>query len=239
MKGYFITGTDTGVGKTVVTACLATLFKNRSEDVGVMKPIETGVDPECNSSANSDAKFLMEVSGVQDTLEEVCPYQLKTPASPYQAAKSENKTLDPENILEKFQALQSKHSIMLVEGIGGLMVPITQRYNVADLALQIGLPLIIVSRVQVGTLNHTLLTINAARQHGLKVKGVILNKSEEGTLDEIEAEQGSLIEEFSDTPILGTCPYIHDVSGEGIEKNLERLQEEFPTHHFSGSGLNS
>ncbi len=225
MKGYFITGTDTGMGKTVVTACLATLFKNQGEDVGVMKPIETGVDPECSSSANSDARFLMEVSGTPDALEDICPYRLKIPASPYQAARIEGKEIDPEKILEKFHALQSKHSTMLVEGIGGLMVPITQRYHVADLALQMNLPLIIVSRIQTGTLNHTLLTINAARQHGLKVKGVILNPAEEGALDAIEAEQGSLIEKFSDAPILGTCPYIHGVSSEGIKQNLGRFEQ--------------
>ena len=225
MKGYFITGTDTNVGKTVVTACLATLFKSRGEDVGVMKPLETGVDPECSSSANSDAKFLIEVSGVQDALEEVCPYRLKTPASPYQAARLEGKELDPEKIMERFRALQSKHSMMLVEGVGGLMVPITQRYNVVDLALQVDLPLIIVSRIQIGTLNHTLLTLNAARQHGLKVAGVILNPVHAGELDNIEEEQGSLIEEFSDTPILGTCPYIHDVSSAGIKQSLERLEQ--------------
>jgi dethiobiotin synthetase len=227
MKGYFITGTDTNVGKTVVTACLATLFKSQGEDVGVMKPIETGVDPECSSSANSDAKFLIEVTGVQDALEDVCPYRLKTPASPYQAAKLEGKELDPEKIMERFRTLQSKHSMMLVEGIGGLMVPITQRYNVADLALQMNLPLIIVSRVKVGTLNHTLLTLNAARQHGLKIAGVILNPVHEGALDTIEEEQGSLIEEISDTLILGTCPYIHDVSSEGIKQNLVLLQKQF------------
>jgi len=225
MKGYFITGTDTNVGKTVVTACLATLFKSRGEDVGVMKPLETGVDPECSSSANSDAKFLIEVSGVQDALEEVCPYRLKTPASPYQAARLEGKELDPEKIMERFRALQSKHSMMLVEGVGGLMVPITQRYNVVDLALQVDLPLIIVSRIQIGTLNHTLLTLNAARQHGLKVAGVILNPVHAGELDNIEEEQGSLIEEFSDTPILGTCPYIHDVSSAGIKQNLEKIKQ--------------
>jgi dethiobiotin synthetase len=227
MKGYFISGTDTNVGKTVVTACLATLFKSRGEDVGVMKPIETGVDPECSSSANSDAKLLIEVTGVQDTLEEVCPYRLKTPASPYQAARIEGKELDPEKILERFRGLQSKHSMVLVEGIGGLMVPITGQYNVADLALQMNLPLIIVSRVQIGTLNHTLLTLNAARQHGLKVAGVILNPVHEGALDVIEEEQGSLIEKFSDTPILGTCPYIDDVSNDGINKNLALLQKQF------------
>ena len=227
MKGYFITGTDTGVGKTVVTACLATLFKSWGEDVGVMKPIETGVDPECSSSANSDARFLMEITCIQDPLEEVCPYRLKPSASPYQAAKIEGKELDPAKILESFRALQSKHSMMLVEGIGGLLVPITIRYNVADLALQMGLPLIIVSRLRLGTLNHTLLTINAARQHGLEVKGVILNPSDEGELDAIEQEQGKLIEEFSDTPVLGHCPFIEDVSAKGIEKNLKLLQEEF------------
>ena len=227
MQGYFITGTDTNVGKTVVTACLAKLLKNRGENVGVMKPIETGVDPECSSSANSDAKFLIEVTGVQDALEDVCPYRLKAPASPYQAARIEGKELDPEKLLERFRALQSKHSMMLVEGIGGLLVPITQRYNVTDLALQMNLPLIIVSRIQIGTLNHTLLTINAARQHGLKVAGVILNPVHEGELDTIEEEQGSLIEEFSDTPILGTCPYIHDVSSERVIQNLALLQKQF------------
>ena len=225
MKGYFITGTDTNVGKTVVTACLATLFKSRGEDVGVMKPLETGVDPECSSSANSDAKFLIEVSGVQDA--EVCPYRLKAPASPYQAARIEGKELDPKKILESFHTLQSRHSMMLVEGVGGLMVPITQRYNVVDLALQVDLPLIIVSRIQIGTLNHTLLTLNAARQYGLKVAGVILNPVHAGELDTIEEEQGSLIEEFSDTPILGTCPYIHDVSSEGIIQNLALIQKQF------------
>jgi dethiobiotin synthetase len=225
MKGYFITGTDTSVGKSVVTACLATLFKSRGEDVGVMKPIETGVDPACSSSANSDAKFLMEVSGVQDA--NVCPYRLKTPASPYQAARIEGKEIDPAIILEKFRTLQSKHSMMLVEGIGGLMVPITKNYNVADLALEMRLPLIIVSRIKIGTLNHTLMTINAAKQHGLEIKGVILNPSYEGELDVIEKEQGSLIEEFSDTPVLGTCPYIEDVSAEEIKNNLKRIEESF------------
>ena len=225
MSGFFITGTDTGVGKTIITACLANLFKNRN--VGVMKPIETGVDIECSSSSNSDAKFLMEITETQDSLEDVCPYRFKLPASPFQAAKAEGKEIAPEIILQRFHALQSKHSMMLVEGIGGLMVPITQSYNVTNMALEIGLPLIIVSRVQVGTLNHTLMTINTAQQHGLKVKGVILNPAYEGELEPIEAEQGELIREFSNVPILGTCPYITDFSNEGFNKKLPLLQRQF------------
>ena len=227
MQGYFITGTDTNVGKTIVTACLANLFINRGENVGVMKPIETGVDPESSSPANSDAKFLIEATGVQDALVDVSPYRLKTPVSPYQAARLEAKELYPEKILERFRALQSKHSMMLVEGIGGLLVPITRRYNVTDLALQMNLPLIIVSRIQIGILNHTLLTINAARQHGLKIAGVILNPVHEGELDTIEEDQGSLIEELSDTPILGICPYIHNISNGGVIQNLILIQKQF------------
>ena len=227
MKGYFITGTDTGVGKTVVTACLSILFKSRGEDVGVMKPIETGVSPECISAGNSDAKFLKEVTGVLDSLEDICPYRLKLPASPYQAASFEGNKIDPEKIMDRFHTLQSKHSMMLVEGIGGLMVPITQRYNLANLALQMGLPLIIVSRVKLGTLNHTLLTINAAQQHELQVKGVILNPAHAGDLDSIEKEQGRLIEELSDYLILGTCPYINNLSRVGFNQSLILLQRQF------------
>jgi len=225
MNGFFITGTDTDVGKTVVTACLATLFKNQG--IGVMKPIETGVDPKCSSTSNSDTKFLMEVSGTTDAEEEVCPLRLKTPASPYQASQIEGTSIQPSTILKQFKVLQSRHNMMLVEGVGGLLVPITARYNVADLAREIGLPLIIVSRVRVGTLNHTLLTINAARQYGLIIKGIILNKQENDDLNKVEEQQEKLIEELSDTPILGTCPYIEDVSVEGIRNNLGKIKNAF------------
>ena len=231
MNGFFITGTDTGVGKTVVTACLATLFK--TQNVGVMKPIETGVDPKCSSAANSDTKFLMEVSGSTDAEEEVCPLRLKTPASPYQAAQIAGTSIQPATILEKFKILQSRHNMMLVEGVGGLLVPITARYNVADLALEMGLPLIIVSRIRLGTLNHTLLTINAARQYGLKIKGIILNRQESGDLDKVEKQQGKLIGELSDIPILGTCPNIEDVSAEGLRGSLPKIKQAFQTDFFS------
>jgi dethiobiotin synthetase len=227
MNGFFITGTDTGVGKTVVTACLSLFFENQGMDVGVMKPIETGVDPKCSSTANSDAKFLMKVSGSTDAEEEVCPYRLKIPASPYQASEIAGTPIQPATILEQLKILQSRHNMMLMEGVGGLLVPITAGYNVADLAREIGLPLIIVSRIRVGTLNHTLLTINAARQYGLKIKGIILNKQESGDLDEVEKQQAELIEELSDTPILGTCPFIEDVSVENLQQNLAQIEQAF------------
>jgi dethiobiotin synthetase len=232
VNGFFITGTDTDIGKTVVTACLTTLFKSQDMDVGVMKPIETGVDPACSSSANSDAKFLMESSSSTDAEEEVCPYRLKTPASPYQAAQIAGIQIQPSTIIEKFKVLRSRHRIMMVEGIGGILVPITYKYSVADLALEIGLPLIIVSRLRVGTLNHTLLTINAAQQYGLKIKGIILNQHEAGGLNDVEIKQGELLEEFSGIPILGICPYLEDVSSEGIKESLPNIQQAFKNKFF-------
>ena len=232
MNGYFITGTDTDVGKTVVTACLATLFKSQGVDVGVMKPIETGVDPECSSAANSDAKFLMEITGNTDQEEEVCPCRLKIPASPYQAAKMAGTKIQTSTLLDKFKILQSRHDIMLVEGVGGLLVPITPRYNVSDLILETELPLIIVSRLRIGTLNHTLLTINAAKQKGLKIKGIILNQQGSGELRNVEKQQGKLIEEFSGIPTLGTCPYLGNLSLKRIQESLPQIQQAFKNGNF-------
>ena len=232
MSGYFITGTDTDVGKTVVTACLATLFKSQGKDVGVMKPIETGVDPECSSAANSDAKFLMEVTGNTDQEEEVCPCRLKIPASPYQAAQMAGTKIQPSTLIDKFKVLQSRHEGMLVEGVGGLLVPITRNYDVSDLALETGLPLIIVSRFRIGTLNHTLLTVQAAKQKGIIIKGIILNQQESEELSDVVKQQGKLIEELSGIPILGTCPYLEDISLEGIQENLPQIQQAFKNGNF-------
>jgi len=232
MNGFFITGTDTDVGKTVVTACLTILLKSRGVNVGVMKPIETGVDPICHSSANSDAKFLMEVSCSNDKSDEVCPYRFKTPASPYQASQIEKKIIQPKKIVEKYKVLKSHHNMMLIEGVGGLLVPITNHYNVGNLALDIGLPIIIVSRFRLGTLNHTLLTINAAKQYGLKIKGVVVNQQEIQSLNHIEKQQDKLIEELSGIPILGVCPYIENVSYTGIKQSLPKIEEAFKNTNF-------
>jgi dethiobiotin synthetase len=216
MKSLFVTGTDTGVGKTVVTACLISVYKKYQIDVGVMKPIETGVDSKCSSSANSDALFLMEVAGSGDSLEEVSPIRLKPAASPYQAALLENRDLDVGAIVENFRELSTRHDCMLVEGIGGLMVPITKTYMVQDLVCDLGLPMIIVARNQVGTLNHTLLTLRSAKQKGITVCGVILNQTSPAEITEIERGQAEILQELSGVPVLGLCPYFESVDAHGI-----------------------
>ncbi|HAK38396.1 MAG TPA: dethiobiotin synthase [Nitrospina sp.] len=219
-KGYFISGTDTGVGKTVVTACLLALYHKRSVDLGVMKPMETGIDPECSSEANSDAKFLLAVSGNQDALEEVCPIRLQPPAAPLQAARMTGQTIAIDSILENFRKLQTRHDQILVEGVGGLMVPLKPDYFITDLIRDMDLPLIIVSRLTLGTLNHTLLTLKTAQSTGIEIAGVILNRSDNNPLNDVEKGQANLIHELSGVPIIGECPFINPVSVERFDNQL-------------------
>jgi len=221
-KGYFISGTDTGVGKTIVTACLLASYQKHGINTGFMKPIETGVDPECSSEANSDAKFLLEISGNQDNLEEVCPIRLKPAAAPLQAARMTNQSLDINLIMENFYKLQTRYDQMLVEGVGGLMVPIKPNYLVSDLIKDMQLPLIIVSRVSLGTLNHTLLTLKMAQDIGIEIAGIILNSPRSEPLSEIESGQASLIQELSGLPVLGECPFIDPISAEQFDEKLAK-----------------
>ncbi len=215
-KGFFITGTDTGVGKTVVTAILLSWLKDQGERVGVMKPVECGVDPECFSAANSDAHFLMEVADGQDNDNEVCPFRFKTPASPYQAGLIEGRAVDLEKIIATFSALASRHDWMLIEGIGGLMVPLTSNEVVADLALTLKLPLILVTRYSLGTQNHTLLTIEVARQRGLPIAGLVFNKTSAAPLSSIEQSQPTLLCARTGLPLLAEIPFIKETTVDNL-----------------------
>lgn len=220
MPGLFITGTDTGVGKTVVTAAIQAWLSGRGQSAGVMKPIETGVDAECSSAANSDALFLMECGKMDDPLAEVCPIRLKAAASPYQAARMENRVLDPALILTSYRKLADRHDWMLVEGIGGVRVPITRDYDVLNLMSDLGLPVVVVSRYQIGTLNHTLMTLEALKQRHIPVRGIIFNRSEPGDPDSLEREQPRLIEELDRVPVLGEFPPVHPLNTHSFTPDL-------------------
>jgi len=230
-QGFFITGTDTGVGKTVTTACLLSLYRKHRLNVGVMKPVETGVDPECSSSANSDARFLMEIAQCSDPLSQVCPVRLKTPASPFQAAEIENRPIEIDRILNSFHQLADKHDHLLVEGVGGLLVPIKSDYLVCDLIRDLGLPLLVISRNALGTLNHTLLTLRAAQQAGIPIRGVILNRTEAGEKNAIEQGHAEIITKLSGVPVLGEIPFLGQISEKSFTDEL--LDELEGGLHFS------
>ena len=168
MQGIFITGTDTGVGKTVATLVLATLLQDQGYNVGIMKPVQCG---------GNDAAFLKKSLRLSDPLLEINPCFAHEPLSPHLAFKREKRKIDVEKILVAYERLKQKHDIVLVEGAGGLMVPLREDYFVADLARDLNLELLVVARLGLGTINHTLLTVEQARAQGLQVRGVIFSEA--------------------------------------------------------------
>ncbi len=224
MKSYFITGTDTGVGKTSITAALAACIKKLGVDVGVMKPIATGI-PQKSGFKSSDVSVLCQACGVGDTEDLVNPVFMPLPASPYDVSKILDLKFDREIIFEKFEKLKSKHEMLLVEGIGGIMTPISRDYFVADMIKRMSLDTIIVTRSTLGTLNHTMMTVKTCHDYKIPIKGIIVNNYDEkgGTA---EKNSPSTIHEITNIPILGTLPFVRDYQNlemmiSYVEKNVD------------------
>lgn len=200
MPGIFITGTDTGCGKTFVTVKLAEYFRVRGLDVGVMKPIATGPGKE------NDALYLRRALKLTDPIGLINPIHLKYPLAPYPAARLENKKLKIENIFKAYRKLAKLHDLVLVEGIGGVLVPITEKYYVIDLIQDFKLPVILVSRAGLGTINHTLLTVEALRKRKVKVLGIIMNGFRGRDLS--EKTNAEVVEKLGKVPILAKIPFL-------------------------------
>jgi len=173
-RGIFITGTDTGVGKTIVAATLARLLCVRGLRVGVMKPVTSGCREEDGRLYSDDAQLLCQASGAAYS-DDIAPYCLREPLAPAEAAKLDGVRVDFNRIRESFERLSASCDFIIVEGAGGLMVPLAGGMLVADLAQQLQLPLLVVARPDLGTINHTVLTCFAARQMELPLAGVIIN----------------------------------------------------------------
>jgi dethiobiotin synthetase len=194
-RGYFVTGTDTAVGKTVVTAALAAALRAAGVDVALLKPVQSGAladDPE------GDAALL----GAE------CVYAFRAPLAPLIAAREERATVELEPILERARRLAAEHELLLVEGAGGLLVPLADGLDVAGLAAALELPLIVVARADLGTVNHTLLTLEAARARGLAVAAVVLN----GPEDESSRDNAGMIESRGGVPVLARVPWLDNPS---------------------------
>jgi dethiobiotin synthetase len=203
-QGLFVTGTDTGVGKTVVTAALVHALRQRGLAVGVCKPVQSGNiadDPE------GDAAVLARLGGFDVPADEVCVYAFAAPLAPRVAAEREGRRVELGPILERVRRLEESHDAVLVEGAGGLLVPFADGFTVADLAGCLGYPLVVVGRPGLGTVNHSALTVTVARSLGLEVAGVILNGYRDGA-DESEADNPRLIEELAQVSVIGRTPWL-------------------------------
>ena len=209
MNGLFVTGTDTGVGKTLVTAALALALKAQGLDVGVVKPVQTG---------EGDAVALKNWAELAEEPEEIAPFSFEAPLAPLVAARLEGRTLELDEVCGRVRAL-ARHELTLVEGAGGLLVPVGPDWTIADLASALGLPLLIVARAGLGTVNHTLLTVAEARRLGLDVIGVVLNGHGRGSDPSVETN-AELIESFGDVSVLARIPWL---DGEITTERLRRL----------------
>ncbi len=208
LSAIFITGTDTGVGKTVATAALGLALKARGVDVGVMKPIETGAPLVGGRRVGEDAATLHRLLAPEDPIEDVNPVALALPAAPSAAARQEGVKIDLDRIREAYARLRERHDVVLVEGAGGLLVPIVTKTTMADLAASLGTPLIVVARKRLGTVNHTLLALREAARRGLHVLGVVLNAWDPTGAPLSEADERNLEELRArlDVPVLGELP---------------------------------
>ncbi|WP_373532449.1 dethiobiotin synthase [Vampirovibrio sp.] len=202
----FITGTDTGVGKTVLTAGLAALLKSRDEPFCVFKPIQTGCPDPAHPEDPEQVK-----QWVGDSVETFCSYCFPLPVAPY--AADPERTIQPRKILQDFKALQAQHKTVLVEGAGGIRVPIANRFEMLDLARMLQLPVVVVARPNLGTINHTLLTVETLLRQRLEVKGVVISGWKPDDPDPSVPSLAETLENFLPVPLLGLLPVLPQQAG--------------------------
>jgi dethiobiotin synthetase len=224
-KGLFITGTDTGVGKTFFACGLAALLKKSGYKVGVMKPAETGCEEASGKLVAQDAVALKEASGCELPLEQICPYQFREPLAPSVAAEREAVKIDIDYLMSLYTKIREGHEITIVEGAGGLLVPLLPSYTYADFAKVLKLPLIVVAANKLGMINLLLLTIEHASCKGLSVLGYVLNQIESQASLAAETNRGALVS-LTGVPCMGELPYIED-SHRQKAPPLDLIDEQF------------
>lgn len=205
--GLFITGTDTGVGKTFVACGLAALLRESGFRVGVMKPAETGCVEKDGKLFPEDAVKLKEASGCAVPLEKVCPFQLRDPLAPSIAAEREGGRVDIDRLLDIYDEISSAHDITLVEGAGGLMVPLLPSYTYADFARVLKLHTLVVAANRLGAINHLLLTLEHASCKGLRVLGYVLNQIQSEPSLAADTNRAAL-STLTSVPCLGEISYL-------------------------------
>jgi dethiobiotin synthetase len=221
MRGVFITGTNTGVGKTVIAAGLAAALRRRKIEVGVMKPFATANKVFSRKYRSRDTAILARAAGITDPDCRLNSFFYPLAASPLVAAKLLQES--PVNInkaIEDLRRLGSKYDFIITEGIGGIMVPLADNELVASFAKKIDLPVIIVSTSRLGTLNHTLLTVMACKNFGLRIAGIILNHSQKRS-NIVEKQTAEVIESLTKIKILAVIPYINGGNYVAISNALE------------------
>jgi len=220
LKSYFITGTDTDVGKTYVTAGLAAAFKKNGINVGIMKPFAAGKQ-ETTSYKSKDVQILAKAANVNDDEKLVNPYFFPIPASPYTATQNLGIEVDVGIAINSFKKLKTIHDVLLIEGMGGIMTPILVDYFITNLIKDMNLETIVVCSSRIGTVNHTIMTCKMCQNFGIKIRGIIINNLDKQgyPINELKRD----LESLTGIPVIGSIPYIQDFT---IEKISEIVSKE-------------
>lgn len=205
-RGVFVTGTDTGVGKTLVACGLIRQLRARGIDTAAIKPIETGVD----AGGPADAIALRHACGDRDPIDDVCPERFALPAAPSVAAAAEHRRVDRAAIRAAFERLRRSSDFIVAEGAGGLLVPIEDGFDMLDLALEFALPALLVARAALGTINHTRLSLEIAEQRGLPVAGVVISHAD-GVVSAADEANLAALRAMLGPGLLGEIPPLFEV----------------------------
>jgi dethiobiotin synthetase len=206
IPGLFITGTSTGVGKTIITGAIARWLRADGRRVAVCKPVATGCIRRREGIVSEDAEYLAHCSDTRHPLDLVCPVRYLEPLAPAVAAERAKAPVDYEAIARSLRIMSADADLLLVEGVGGILVPLDATHTVLDLARALDYPVVIVAHAALGTINHTLLTLQMLRQADVAVAGVIINRYPPGTPGLAEETNPRAIEKFGKVPVLCIVP---------------------------------
>jgi dethiobiotin synthetase len=208
----FVCGTDTGVGKTVVASGIASVLAREGYKVGVMKPVATGCVKRGGRLISPDAVFLREAAGVSDRLDYVNPVALGPPLAPWVACSISHRTIAISKIKRAYRYLNRLYPVVIVEGIGGIMVPIKIDFFVLDLIVELGLPMVLVTSPGLGTINHTLLTLAEAGRRGIRTVGLVINYAKPFKRGLAERTNPRVLRRLSGLPVLAQIPFLGDLT---------------------------
>lgn len=233
MKSFFITGTDTGVGKTVLSATLLATARAQGTDAVYMKPVQTGCRRQGSQLVAPDLDFCLRAAGLHPSKAEhasMCPYRFVPACSPRLAATRARRPIRIDRITAHFQKLQTAHDAVIVEGAGGVLVPLGPRTTMLDLMKALALPVVVAARPGLGTINHTLLTLRELQRARLTVLGVFFVHTTPDRNPAIERDNERAIARATDVPILGRVPFSKGwkISGHFFQP-LENCRPVFPT----------
>jgi len=214
--GIFITGTDTGVGKTVVSAALLCDLKSAGVDAVYMKPVQTGCPRRGKKLISPDLAFVYSRAGITPSEKEqqlMSPYRYRRACSPHLAAGLERQKIIFSRIIKSFAALKRRHEFIVVEGAGGILTPLSRQLSMLDLMKALSLPVIVVARPGLGTINHTLLTLRELRRAKLKILGIVINYAGDTRKTVIEKDNLKTIEQLGNTRIIAQLPFMRALHG--------------------------